>query len=143
MEATSASLRVGIPRLSSEYLLPALDTSLRGFHRVSLVPGRAAAGPHDLLLDPNFCSLDDFGEPLGCTRMAVFHYTITLERIRSEPGQTLYAIAGAELPARLRLVVLHTLARVECAARLLVVDDDDHITQIIHLHATDHSAAAI
>jgi hypothetical protein len=77
-----------VRRLTSEYLLPPLETRLRAFHRVSLAPGSIGSSHYDLLLDPNFCSLDEFGEPRGCTRIALFHYSVQLERSSTQGMHT-------------------------------------------------------
>jgi hypothetical protein len=141
MDAKSDPQYVGVRRLTSEYLLPALDTPLRAFHRISVVPGPVGSAHYDLLLDPNFCSLDDFGEPLGGTRTALFRYRVRLERIQADAGQTLYAIESRDLPARFRLVVLDKPLLAECPARLLVINEENRILQLVHLHPTDVALA--
>jgi len=120
-------------RVASEYLLPPLHSELREFHRVSLVED-ADSGSYHLGLDPNHCSLDQFGEPVGCTRMAIFGFEVVLETISEDDEQILYRLASKQqLPADLRLVVIRERKLRECPVRLLVMDEDD-ITQIIHLH---------
>jgi hypothetical protein len=142
-ETTMKKKPATIRPLASEYLLPALQTDLRAFHRVSLAPTPDRDGEYTLGLDPNFCSLDPFGEPLGCTRMAMFGYQVQLERLQEEGDQTLYAIESKDpLPARMRLVIIHAPKLGECPARLMTLDDAEQISGIVHLHPTDHHGRA-
>lgn len=143
METTSHGERGWVRRLTSEYLLPPLETQLRAFHRVSLAPGPTGSSRYDLMLDPNFCTLDEYGEPLGCTRIALFHYGVQLEALSREGTQTLYAIESRELPARFRLVVIDKPLLAECPARLLMINDDNRIIQLVHLHPTDLALGSI
>jgi hypothetical protein len=124
-------------RVASEYLLPPLHTELRDYHRVSLVPDEHSEGVYHLTLDPNFCSLDEYGEPLGCTRMACYIHEVQLERINGDKEQTLYDIVSkGELPAQLRLLTVHSHHLDQCPARLFVMVDEE-IEQIVHLHSTE------
>ncbi|HEX2690886.1 MAG TPA: hypothetical protein VHN14_29940 [Kofleriaceae bacterium] len=96
-----------------------LDTGFRlaadgpGGHTVQLlVSGRLGSDTEmsaDLILDPNRCSLDAFGDREGCTRMAVRRVEVTLVRQRlADPrqlGRRYFAVTGPELPAPLALIV--------------------------------------
>lgn len=122
-------------RLTSDYLVPGIP----GGHRVSLTlsPLLAPSTGH-LSIDPNVCTLDDFGEPQMCTLMASIPRPIKLEKLKEDTSQSLYAIvftAPWGTPPRMRLVVLeHPMAPLQCPARLLVYDDADHLAHIVHLH---------
>lgn len=127
-----------IARLASEYLLPPLATELRAFHRVALIPEAKPTGGYQLILDPNICMLDGFGEAQGCTKMAAFSYHVQLEPVAHEGNQRSYDLISKQpLPGRFRLVVISSPQLGECPARLLTLGTNDQITQIVHLHPTE------
>lgn len=87
----------------AEDALPARTISL-------LVSGRAddvLVGT--LLLDPNMCTLDAFGDRQSCTRIGVRGIEVALRRSRLEDPQGLgrrhYEVVGEGLPRELALVV--------------------------------------
>lgn len=62
-----------------------------------------------LLLDPNTCSLDAFGDREACTRIAVRAIDVELQLVRlidpARRGRRLYAVSGEGLPKDLALIV--------------------------------------
>lgn len=62
-----------------------------------------------LMLDPNTCSLNDFGDALASTRLSHDHYQVELKRLATaDPNKLrryLYSITGEGLPKTLFLVV--------------------------------------
>lgn len=124
-------------RLISDYLVPGIPA-----HRVSLTltPLIRPTGGR-ISFDPNVCTLDQFGEPQMCTLMGSIPRPITLENLGEDDDQVLYGIeyeaSGFPFGAgpKVRLVVLkHPSTPLQCPARLLVYDDDDHLAHIVHLH---------
>ncbi|MFO7564767.1 MAG: hypothetical protein R6X02_19135 [Enhygromyxa sp.] len=124
-----------IRRLASDYLLPPLDTDLNFAYRVTITKPNGKPGVYTLTLDPNSCILDDFGRTLGSTLMADFEFEISLVRLASAGDEALYQLRSRQrLPARFRLVIRHSRP---CTARLLTLDQDGQITQIVHLRAAE------
>lgn len=125
-------------RLISDYLVPGIPV-----HRVSLTltPFLEPTGGR-ISFDPNVCTLDQFGEPQMCTLMGSIPRPITLAKLAEDANQTLYGIeydAGGFPPVgsapKVRLVMLkHPMAPLQCPARLLVFDEEDHLAHIVHLH---------
>jgi hypothetical protein len=125
-------------RLRSDYLVPGIPA-----HRVSLSlsPPLGPTGGR-ISFDPNVCTLDQFGEPTMCTLMAAIPRSITLTTLAEDDDQVLYDIAyeAAGFPPlgagpKVRLVMLkHPTTPLQCPARLLVFDADDHLAHIVHLH---------
>lgn len=125
-------------RLISDYLVPGIPV-----HRVSLTltPFLEPTGGR-ISFDPNVCTLDQFGEPQMCTLMGSIPRPITLTKLAEDANQTLYDIeyvAGGFPPVgsapKVRLVMLrHPTAPLQCPARLLVFDEEDHLAHIVHLH---------
>lgn len=66
-------------------------------------------GKGKLILDPNTCSLNDFGDRANCTKMAYIFYDVTFKGVKlADPSgmeRKLYEISGAKLANRLFLVV--------------------------------------
>jgi hypothetical protein len=85
-----------------------------------------------LVLDPNRCTLNDFGDPQGCTRMAPRELAVrvVLQRLGDPKHlrRRYFEVSGAELPRTIALVVQGSLER--CYLKLdqqlapLYVDDD-------------------
>ena len=75
--------------------------------RVSFAKGELSHGV--LILDPNFCTLDAWGDGDLCTDMAPVTYPVTLHRLRLEDpwgiGRTLYELEGLPPDTPVRLVV--------------------------------------
>lgn len=85
-----------------------------------------------LTLDPNSCILDEFAQPLGCTLMANFEFEVELEHRASKGRHSLYELTSRQpLPARFALVLSDEPHG--CPARLLTLDEDGQITQVVHL----------
>lgn len=65
-------------------------------------------GEGTLVLDPNHCSINSFGDDEACTRMAVMTRGVRLPRLRiadpAHKGRALYLVAGAGLKGRLYFV---------------------------------------
>ncbi|MEZ4296645.1 MAG: hypothetical protein R3B70_16885 [Polyangiaceae bacterium] len=101
-------------RLESAYLSSALELGPGepGAHAVELsVDGwlgqEALRG--QLVIDPNACDVNDFGDRVARTRLPARSYSIALTRLRAEDpaheGRRLYAITGKGLPEGLTLVL--------------------------------------
>jgi hypothetical protein len=122
-----------IRRLTSDYLLPPLDTEMHFAYGVTITKVAGKSGVHRLTLDPNSCILDDFGRTLGSTLMADLEFEVTLVHLATTQNEALYELTSPErLPGRFRLVIRHSTP---CVARLLTLDQDGQISQIVHLHA--------
>lgn len=112
--STGRSTRLGSCYLDTGFHLSADGP---GAHTVQLLAsghlGSDTEMSADLILDPNRCSLDAFGDREGCTRMAVRRVEVTLVRQRlADPrqlGRRYFAVTGPELPAPLALIVDPTL----------------------------------
>src|SRR5690606_36925093 len=106
-----------IRRLTSDYLLPPLDTELHFAYRVTIAQVNGKPGVYTLTLDPNSCILDDFGRQLGCTLMADFEFEVALELLASGDDELLYDVTSRQsLPARFRLVFRGAEQPRECGA---------------------------
>lgn len=61
-----------------------------------------------LTLDPNACSLNEFGDRAGCTKMGVAQLSVTIDRLRTaDPtggDRRLYQVQGAELADGVHLI---------------------------------------
>jgi putative hemolysin len=78
---------------------------------ISLLLSGSATAPlrGTLLIDPNMCTLDAFGDRQSCTRIGVRGVEVALQRSRLEDPQGLgrrhYEVIGEGLPRELALVV--------------------------------------
>jgi hypothetical protein len=124
-------------RLESLYLDAGFRVAAdaRPAHTVSLLlsgrPDRDVEMTGSLLLDPNQCSLNDFGDREGCSRMAVRAVDVNVTRQRLGDPKHLqrkfFSVRSDELPQVLTLVVQDRLER--CYLKLdrqvvpLYVDD--------------------
>lgn len=123
-----------IRRLASDYLLPPLDSALHFSYGVTIANVNGKPGQYVLSLDPNSCILNEFAQPLGCTLMANFEFEVGLEHRASNGRESLYELTSSEpLPARFALVLSDEPSS-RCPARLLTLDDEGQITQVVHLH---------
>jgi hypothetical protein len=90
--------------LRSGYLAAPLG-QFRQFTLTAELAGGQGSGV--LTLDPNTCTLDEFGDPAGCTRMAVTKAQVQLTRLRiADPrGQNrqLWTVSGSPLSGTLTL----------------------------------------
>jgi pyrimidine deaminase RibD-like protein len=87
-----------------------LHDTLEGAHQLGLnAVLTGTSGKGSLTLDPNTCSLDDFGDPQICTKIAVRSVPVELKQVKlADPtgaGRRLYEVAGEGLENELLLVV--------------------------------------
>jgi hypothetical protein len=127
----------------SDYIVAGVALSTGPFfHKIALIwnPDRPAAGG-SLVIDPNSCGLDAFGDPTLCTKIAVSALDIRLTLLDEKPGVQAYTIEArphgsttefSALP--LRLVAIATLAKDQPRVRLLVIDAQQAIENIIDLN---------
>jgi hypothetical protein len=102
-QPTPAGRRVSV---ESGYLAAPLGQ----FRQITLTAELAnGQGNGVLTLDPNTCTLDDFGDPAGCTRIAVARVPVQLNRLgRADPhglNRQLWTVSGAPLSGSLTLVL--------------------------------------
>lgn len=66
-------------------------------------------GDAELVLDPNWCALNGFGDPEICTQIALFFRQVKLRQVKQadplDSGRRLFEVDGAGLDGRLYLVV--------------------------------------
>ena len=103
VELQLESLYLGAPATLVDERLPAHTVSLR------LSGASESALTGTLALDPNTCTLDDFGDRGICTRIATQGVQVTLaRRTITDPtghGRRIFDVQGEGLPADLRMVV--------------------------------------
>lgn len=128
---------------ASEYLVPGVALT-RGpsFRQITLTWDRRhpeAGGSFSI--DPNICGLDAFGERTGCTKMAVSASDMKLTLLAEKPGHQAFTIEARPLGSTegfsalpLRLVTIAAQGSDPPRVRLLVVGDDEAVSQIIELH---------
>ncbi|HEX2685651.1 MAG TPA: hypothetical protein VHN14_03495 [Kofleriaceae bacterium] len=127
----------------SDYLIPEVRLPQGpDFHRITLAWDRShpeAGG--SLLLDPNSCGLDEFGEATVCTEIAGVNSDVKLTRFKQKPGHQAYTLESrphgstfnyAALP--LRLVTIAARGKDPARVHLLVLTSDQTIDRIIELH---------
>jgi hypothetical protein len=119
--------------LESLYLVAGIELGGHTVHRVRLAYGALDGDARaQLTLDPNKCTLDAFGDPLGCTRMAVRTLDVKLTPVTTDDPRRLFSVEGEGLAApSLRLVLV---GDAPAAARLLVVGAADELTDVVPLH---------
>jgi len=98
-----------------------LDQPLgKDFHRVSLL-GNLDSGKGVLVLDPNTCTLSQFGDPENCTKIAPTTEEVTFKREEvkdtSGNGRLLYRITGCDV-----LKDLHIVLSTEKTPQALIVN---------------------
>lgn len=96
--------------LSSSYLRDSLTLPVRpelpttSFHRLTVrFDPDSAPSNGTLHLDPNSCSLDEFGDPKSCTGTAPVEVVVGFSLIKEKPGKRLFALSTAMMP-----VAVHT-----------------------------------
>lgn len=130
-------------RYASDYLIPEVSLPQGpGFHQITLTLDRRhpeAGG--SLLLDPNICALNEFGEPTVCTKIAGADMDVQLTLVKQKPGYRAYTLesrprggAGNYTALPLRLVTIAARGRVSALVHLLVLKPDQTIERIIDLH---------
>lgn len=125
-----------ILHLDSLYLVTGIELGGHTVHRIRLdFGGRDRDARHQLILDPNTCTLDAFGDTTACTRMALRTVDITLTPHQTDDPRHLYLLTGEGLEApSLRLVLV---GEKPASARLLVVGKQDAILHVVPLHLRD------
>lgn len=97
--------------LESTYQHSPVDLGLSsGFHGIEVV-GRIADGQTvDLALDPNTCSLNEFGDRVICTAMAVTRIKAKLTQLRrvdpEKLGRSIYEVTAPEFPKSLQVYLV-------------------------------------
>ena len=104
-------------------------------HQITLTTSAGQPTEGQLFVDPNRCTLDSFGDPQACTRIAVWSHPATLQRVEEQEGKELFEIkAEGYTGPPLRLALLpRDGAEGEILARLLVLGDDGRIRHIVTL----------
>lgn len=118
------------------YLIEAINLeSGLGVHEVRIVSSKDDPRMVNLLLDPNTCALDSFGDPTICTRIAIRTIEARLRLIERVGGKRLFAIdAEGWMGPALRLALLPLRGqRGQFFARLLVMKDDRNIARLLNL----------
>jgi len=112
------------------------------FHQIALMwdPDQPEAGGR-LFLDPNTCTLDEFGKPFACTRMAIIPVDVKLTPFKRDPEHQAYTLescpqggAGNCTALPLRLVTTAAPGENPELTQLLVLRPDQSIELIIDLH---------
>jgi hypothetical protein len=88
-----------------------------------------------LLLDPNSCALNSFGDTTACTRIAFRTFEARLRLVEQRGGRRLFEIeATGYMGPELRLALLPLRGqRGEYFARLLVMKADGTISKILNM----------
>ncbi len=132
--SNAAMQQAGVPRILEGTLVSMyLEPTLHGAHGITLelaiqFDGR---GLGTLILDPNRCTLDEWGDRAGCTRMAVSRHEVGVEphHVEDPTGRdrTLYRVfsEGFE-PAEVHLVAADDKER----WTLVYTHDDGHRTAV-------------
>ncbi len=84
-----------------------MHDGIEGFHRIAIIGELDGKGT--LFLDPNKCTVNEFGDPVTCTVVAIAIVNVTIKDTKkSDPsglGRKLYWLEGAGLQNPLFLVV--------------------------------------
>lgn len=117
--------------LESLYLSAGLFIAGHTARRIRLIFGKQDSAK--LVLDPNTCTLDAYGDPVGGTRIAARTIDVKLAPMQEEGQRKLVNLKGEGLsrPA-LRLVIVGNGDKPE-TARLLVLGEEEKITAIVPL----------
>lgn len=90
-----------------------LHEAIEGFHRIAVLG--ELGGKATLILNPNKCSTNEFGDTVVCTRIAEAVVNITIkDTAKPDPahlGRKLYSLEGTGLPNPLLLVIWPTADR--------------------------------
>lgn len=111
-------------------------------NQISLVVSKGLEG--QLLLDPNACGLDSFGDPRICTKIAISVHHATLSLVEEHEGKMLFAIeAEGYKGPELRLAMLPRRGTGGGPlVRLLVMKDDGSIGRLVNMERRVRSGAA-
>src|ERR1041384_6171096 len=123
----------------SDYLIPEVRLPQGpGFHQVTLTWDRShPESGGTLFIDPNSCSLDEFGEPDVCTEIAGGDRAGKLTLFKQKPGQRAYTVESrpqgstssfAALP--LRLVNIAARGKDPARVHMLVLNPDESVERI-------------
>lgn len=115
-----------------------LDAPIGRARQITIIG--ALAGPDggrgEIVLDPNTCRLDEYGDPAGCTRIAPARIPVQFQLLRpADPRRDqplLYRIAGDGLPHEFFLVVPLGEAG---AYRLVLRDDRQQTVRVVTLES--------
>ncbi len=100
-------------------------------HRIRIRTTGRQPGEVEILLDPNSCTLDVFGDPRACTKIAVRRLRATLRLLEERQGKRVFAVEAADLPGlMLRLALVRQGAR-RTVARLLMMRQDGGVQRLI------------
>jgi hypothetical protein len=122
--------------VTTGYLTEALDLGGPRAHQVTITARPTGDAEGELVLDPNACTLDSFGDPRLCTLIAVLPHRATLRLLSEDEGKALFAIDAegyAGPPLRLSLVHGQESEDEEgpLFARLLVLDEHGAIRRLV------------
>ncbi len=111
-------------QLDSTYQHAPVDFGGREFHGIG-ISGQIADGQKvNLELDPNTCSLNEFGDRTGCTKIAPTHIIAKLTKQRlSDPeelGRSIYRMEAPEIPKSLIVYLIE--GRSESGYRIVLKD---------------------
>jgi hypothetical protein len=130
-------------KYTSDYLVQEVKMSQGpGIHRITLTwdPGHPQA-VGDLILDPNACTLDEFGDSTACTKIASRGGDVKLTPFKHKPGHQAYTLesrpqddTGNFTALPLRLVTVAARGKHPALVHLLVLRPDKTIERIIELH---------
>lgn len=127
-----------------------LDAPIGRARQITIVGTLAGPdrGRGELILDPNTCRLDEYGDPADCTRIAPARIPVRFQLLKPADPQReqplLYRIAGDGLPHEFFLVV--PLGE-KGAYRLVVRDDQQQTIRVVTLeqqhkeHSVDRTPA--
>ena len=130
-------------RYTSDYLIPEVKFPQgRGFHQITVTWDRVNPETGgSLLMDPNACVLDEFGEPTVCTKIASADLDVRMTLFKQKPGHQAYTVEsrpqsgmGNYTALPVRLVTIAALGREPARVHLLVLKPDQSIERIIELH---------
>jgi hypothetical protein len=129
--------------LDSHYLSAGIFAAGHTARQIRLTLAGWDGGTGQLGLDPNTCTLDAFGDPAGCTRMAIRTTNVKITPMQADGPRRLFAIQGEGLTRpSFRLVLIGDGPRPE-AARLLVLGEEDKITALVPLRIAAEQPAAV
>lgn len=127
-------------RLETGYLVePIALPGGASIHHIQIVStGKDGSPQVRLTLDPNRCTVDSFGEPKACTRMAPLHIDAELSVVEECDGKQLLAVKfkGKGPALRLALLPLCVGGKEATVARLLVYGENGEITAILPLQGS-------
>jgi hypothetical protein len=125
--------------LRSAYLVSPITVGAKKYHQIALVGAinEERAGMAELRLDPNICKLSRFGDPTGCTEIAVVKHKVKLKFLRvfdEDYPDTLdrmkFIIEGDQLPNSLYLVIPKNA---KASYRFLIGSDKDGVLAVVTL----------